>query len=84
MILIFMGRSKCANAERKGWKEDICQLNVLSGVEGSKESGYACEACTVWTDVQPTRTHGYATRGTYRNAECRHCAGTTRGENETG
>ena len=33
MISIFMGRSKVANAERKGWNEDICQLNVLSGLE---------------------------------------------------
>ena len=36
-ISIFMGRSKVVNAERKGWNEDICQLNVLSGLEGSKE-----------------------------------------------
>ena len=32
-----MGRSKVGNAERKRWNEGICQLNVLSGLEGSKE-----------------------------------------------
>ena len=37
MILIFMGHSKVVNAEQKGWNEDICQLNFLSGLEGSKE-----------------------------------------------
>ena len=31
-----MGRSKFG-AERKGWNEDIRQLNVLSGLEGSKK-----------------------------------------------
>jgi len=36
-ILIFMGRSKVADAEQKGWNNDICQLNVLSGLESSKE-----------------------------------------------
>ena len=36
-ISIFMGRSKFGNAERKRWNEDICQLNVFSGLEGSKE-----------------------------------------------
>jgi len=34
---IFMGRSKVGNAERKRWNEGVCQLNVLSGLEGSKE-----------------------------------------------
>ena len=44
-----MGRSKFGNAERKGWNEDICQLNVLSGLEGSKEKADTPRSnCSDW------------------------------------
>lgn len=44
-----MGRSKFGNAERKGWNEDICQLNVLSRLEGSKEKADTPQSnCSDW------------------------------------
>ena len=44
-----MGRSKFGNAEGKGWNEDICQLNVLSGLEGSKEKADTPRSnCSDW------------------------------------
>jgi len=67
-----MGRSKVWNVERKGWNEDICQLNVLSGLEGSKEkadtpakqrfywlqtSGHSAGFLPQWISPWHLRTH---------------------------